>query len=62
MKHIFSPHRFYSVLVDDYNIKVELTATNHCGMQRCKFAKKCELRKAAFYSWSLMSERSECLW
>ena len=29
---------YYSVLLDDYNIKAELTATEHCGMHRYTFA------------------------
>jgi predicted alpha-1,2-mannosidase len=29
---------YYSVVLDDYNIKVELTATEHCGMHRYTFA------------------------
>jgi predicted alpha-1,2-mannosidase len=28
---------YYSVLLDDYNIKAELTATEHCGMHRYSF-------------------------
>jgi predicted alpha-1,2-mannosidase len=31
---------YYSVLLDDYNIKAEMTATEHCGMQRYSFADK----------------------
>lgn len=29
---------YYSVLLDDYNIKAELTATEHCGMHRYTFS------------------------
>jgi predicted alpha-1,2-mannosidase len=29
---------YYSVILDDYNIKAEMTATEHCGMQRYTFA------------------------
>ncbi|MEI6694532.1 MAG: GH92 family glycosyl hydrolase [Bacteroidota bacterium] len=29
---------YYSVLLDDYNIKAEMTATEHCGMHRYTFA------------------------
>ena len=29
---------YYSVVLDDYNIKAELTATEHCGMHRYTFA------------------------
>jgi len=31
---------YYSVVLDDYNIKAELTATEHCGMHRYSFADK----------------------
>jgi predicted alpha-1,2-mannosidase len=31
---------YYSVVLDDFNIKAELTATEHCGMQRYTFANK----------------------
>ena len=29
---------YYSVILDDYNIKAELTATEHCGMHRYTFS------------------------
>ncbi|MCX6270015.1 MAG: GH92 family glycosyl hydrolase [Bacteroidetes bacterium] len=29
---------YYSVLLDDYNIRAEMTATEHCGMHRYTFA------------------------
>lgn len=29
---------YYSVVLDDYNIRAELTATEHCGMHRYTFA------------------------
>jgi predicted alpha-1,2-mannosidase len=29
---------YYSVMLDDYNIRAELTATEHCGMHRYTFA------------------------
>jgi predicted alpha-1,2-mannosidase len=31
---------YYTVVLDDYNIKAELTATEHCGMHRYSFAGK----------------------
>jgi predicted alpha-1,2-mannosidase len=31
---------YYSVVLDDYKIKAELTATEHCGMHRYTFANK----------------------
>ncbi len=31
---------YYSVVLDDYNIKAEMTATEHCGMHRYTFANK----------------------
>jgi len=29
---------YYSVILDDYNIRAEMTATEHCGMQRYTFS------------------------
>jgi predicted alpha-1,2-mannosidase len=31
---------YYSVVLDDYKIKAEMTATEHCGMHRYEFANK----------------------
>ena len=31
---------YYSVVLDDYKIKAEMTATEHCGMHRYTFADK----------------------
>ena len=31
---------YYSVVLDDYNIRAEMTATEHCGMHRYTFADK----------------------